>query len=169
MLKTKEDSMQNSIARPSDRFIPFYIIGFFVFLIVLLSSFVWISVHGYNGEITKDAYKKGLEYNKILATAEEQKQLGWKDNLQITTQNLNAQINFSLSDKLGNPITNAQVKVWFVRPVQSGHDFNLPLIADGKGNYTAKTKLDLTGLWEAHISATYNKQNYQKVAVIQAD
>jgi len=161
--------MQNSLPRPSDRFIPFYIIGFFVGLIILLSWFCWIAVHGYNGEITKDAYKKGLEYNKTLETAEAQKQLGWKDNLQIKTQNLDAQINFSLSDKSGNPITNAQVKVWFVRPVQSGHDFNIPLIADGKGNYSAKTKLDLAGLWEAHISATYNKQNYQRVEKIQAD
>ena len=37
---------------------------------VPMIGFAWIAFHTYTGEVTVDAYKKGLAYNSAIARAE---------------------------------------------------------------------------------------------------
>lgn len=144
--------------RPSDRFIPYYFVIFFVALAGLLFWFVDIAVKTNTGVITENAYNKGLAYNKIISAADEQEKLGWKGEI-----NLNARrISFKLTDKSNNPISNAHVTAFFLRPTSSGHDKQIDLVPDYNGNYTADIDLELKGLWDVTILATYKENNYQK-------
>src|SRR5689334_21580415 len=102
--------MSPSTARPSDRFIPYFILAFFVALALLLAWFVWIAMRDYPGEVTRDAYRQGLEYNHIIENSAAQARLGWKNELHFTVHGLSIDMTFMLADKAGKPITDAMVK-----------------------------------------------------------
>lgn len=156
--------MNASPAKNCDRFIPYYIVAFFIFLILVLVWFVMLAIRNYPGEITHNAYTKGLTYNRALAESEAQTKLGWNSIIRFQYDHLNVSTIFTLSDKNGSPIKDAAVNAWFIRPTHAGSDLDhVPLKPDGKGTYTAKTTLAWPGEWEVHISATYQKHNYQQV------
>lgn len=146
--------------RPSDRFIPWYIATFFVAFTALLSWFGWFAVQHYNGEITKDSYKKGLAYNRVISSAEAQQALHWKSTLDTRTDGSQISATFTLADMHG-PITGAQVFARFVRPTQAGNDADIRFSESAPGQYTASTGLAWRGVWEMRLSATARNHNYQ--------
>jgi nitrogen fixation protein FixH len=158
--------MVSSASRSSDRFIPWYIVAFFAFFILLLSSFAWIAIRSYTGEVTEDAYKKGLAYNAVIGKAEEQARIGWKGTLQISAQGRKAHIIFMLSDAGGHPIKDAKVSARCVRLTQAGGDALLMLTPDGKGRYDGSIMLAWLGQWKLHVSATYGGHNFQQVRTV---
>lgn len=155
--------MEVSQAKPSDRFIPYYIVAFFVLLTCILGTFIWIAVHNYSGEVTTNPYTKGLQYNKDIANQAAQEKLGWQGNIRFETHGFDVQSFLTLTDSKGKPVTGAVAEAWFIRTTQAGHDTKITLVSNGKGNYVGKTKLFWKGVWEVHISATYNGHNYQQV------
>ncbi len=159
-----ENDMTPSAGRPSDRFIPYYIVGFFVFLTLLLSAFIYVAIHNYPGEVTRDPYQEGLHYNHIISEAAAQRRLGWKGHMKFDAHELTVHTCFSLADKNGKAITNADTRVWFIRPTHAGHDKDaVPLKADGKGNYSGVIHLAWPGDWEVHVSATSGNHNFQMI------
>ena len=152
-----------SSARSSDRFIPYYIVAFFIFLTSLLTLFVWLAIRNYPGEVTNDAYKKGLQYTSTIEKSEAQEKLGWNSDIHFTMHGLEVTALFTLIDKDKHPIKNAQTNAWFIRPTHAGQDQKIALTSDGKGSYSGKTTLAWPGAWEVHISSTYNGHNYQRV------
>ncbi|HEU5047856.1 MAG TPA: FixH family protein [Rickettsiales bacterium] len=156
--------MEHTAARPSDRFIPYYIALFFVMLMALIFWFVWLCIRNYPGEVVKHAYQDGLYYNQAIAHSEAQAKLGWHTDLTFNTQGKNVQTILTLADKSGKPITNAEVKAWFIRPTHAGFDqSDLAMNNDGNGHYSLKNTLPLSGEWNVHLSATCQGQNYQLV------
>jgi nitrogen fixation protein FixH len=153
--------MDTSVPRPSDRFIPWYIVGFFVAFMLLLSWFAWVAVKGYTGEVTKDAYKKGLAYNRVIAKAEEQEALGWKGALQVVALGREARVTFTLKDKQDQPVKDGIVNLRCYRPTQASNDAELTLKPDGTGQYTGDVTLAWPGLWEMHVSALAGGHEFQ--------
>lgn len=160
--------MEHSAARPSDRFIPYYIALFFVMLTALIVWFVWLCIRNYPGEVVRHAYQDGLYYNQTIAQSEAQAKLGWHTDVTFHPQGKEVATMLSLADKNGKPIKNAQVIAWFIRPTHAGFDqTDLTLQGDGKGHYSLKNTLPLSGEWDVHISATYQGQNYQLVKYLE--
>lgn len=155
--------MNHSSARPSDRFIPYYIAAFFVLLMTAMGIFIYVAMHNYPGEVVGNPYREGLKYNHTIAEAEAQAKLGWKSDLQFAAHGQDVKIDFTLTDKNGAPVTGADTKVWFIRPTIAGHDQNISLIEHGKGLYSGTATLAWPGDWEVHVSATVNGNNYQQV------
>ena len=153
--------------RPGDRWIPWYIVAFFVFFMVLLTGFAWIAFHTYSGEVTKDAYKKGLAYNTTIANADTQKQLGWKSTIATTFRGKIVEIMFTLHDKNDKPMSDAGIVASLVRPTEAGYDKRITLHSHGEGVYHGNTYLDFSGVWNLQISATSEGHNYQKTKTIQ--
>jgi nitrogen fixation protein FixH len=155
-------AMQNSSPRPSDRWIPWIIVSFFIAFIIPLAWFTWLSVDTYTGQVTSNAYQKGLAYNDIIAHAEAQQQLGWKTDIKMQTDASGMEVQFYLRDKQGNPISDASVLARFTRATQSGHDREIILQPKGQGAYTGSVKLELPGLWNMRISVSKGEHNYQQ-------
>lgn len=153
-------------AKPIDRYIPYFIISFFAVLVAAMAIFIWLAIRNYPGEVREDAYREGLKYNQLLARAQAQEKLGWQGELNFSMHGRKIEITFKLSDKNGDPIRNASVNAWFIRPTHAGHDQEIPLKPDGKGSYSGKTSLAWQGDWEVHISATKGGYNYQQVKSI---
>lgn len=144
--------------RPSDRFIPYYFVLFFLLLAILLFWFVRIAISTNTGVISENAYNDGLAYNKIIAASDEQEKLGWKGEITLNDN----RISFKLVDKDNNPISDAEVKAFFVRPTTAGHDKQINLLPDKSGNYMADIDLELKGLWDVTILSTYGVNSFQK-------
>ena len=146
--------------------IPWAIIAFFASFMLLLGSFAWIALHTYPGEATDDAYNKGLAYNHDLQSAAAQDALGWESSLQLVPQGHVVEIEFTLRDASGNPITNASIIARARRATQAGHDTQISLKTGGKGLYRGRMKLDWPGAWDIRVSATQGADNYQKSKII---
>lgn len=147
----------NPMPRPSDKYIPWYIVAFFVFLTVLFGWFVYIAEHTYTGVVTDEAYEKGLAYNAVIAAADAQEKMGWGSSLSYKDK----RITFSLHDKQGKPVTGATVTMWFYRPVHDGKDSEVGMKEQGTGVYAAQQLPSQPGLWEIRVLAVKGEDRYQ--------
>jgi nitrogen fixation protein FixH len=154
--------MQNSSPRPSDRWIPWIIVSFFVAFIIPLTWFTWLSIETYTGQVTSNAYQKGLAYNDTIAHAEAQQLLGWQAETKTEASADGLRVHFQLKDKQGQPINDAAVLARFTRPTQSGHDREISLKPQAAGVYVGTAALELSGLWNIRISVSKGKDNYQQ-------
>jgi nitrogen fixation protein FixH len=153
-----------SLPRPSDRWIPWYFVAFFIALVSILVPMCVIAVRTNSGVVTDNAYEKGLAYNKAIQAAARQNALHWRGDLAIIpVSGDRIRADFSLADANGKSLDNAAVTLWLVRPAQAGKDQTAPMKLQSAGRYSAELALPLRGLWEARVSATANGQNYQIV------
>lgn len=153
--------MPSTAVSKRDRWIPWAIVAFFVCFIALLSGFAWIAFHSYTGEVTENAYKKGLAYNADIAHANAQAELGWKTVLEIQTYDKITAIVFSLRDASNHVISDATVTAYLSRPTQAGHDLAVALTFND-GTYRGMASLKWKGIWDIRISATRDGYNYQQ-------
>lgn len=149
-------------ARPSDRFIPWYIVIFFVAQAGLYAWFVSIAHRTYPGMVTEKAYDKGLRYNEVIAQTKLQEKLGWSS---VITASFGgdgkAHISVALADNAARPLSGAKAALWLIRPVQDGMDIRLEMKPAENGVYTAATALPVRGLWEARIRMEKDGDRYQ--------
>lgn len=143
------------------KYIPYLIIGFFVLFIGILSVMTYVATHHYSGVMTKETYRRGLDYNETLAKAAKQEALGWKGSFTYTVKEQRANIIFMLRDKQNAPISDASVIAVFFRPTQQGNDVRFSLTSVGDGKYVGTTTLAWQGQWQVTISATKSENNYQ--------
>ncbi|MFC3052759.1 FixH family protein [Kordiimonas pumila] len=149
--------------RPSDRWIPWYFVAFFVVLIMISAGFVAIAVTTHTGVVTEHAYQKGLDYNDTIAAAEKMHHTGWAGTVTFNpvASALEGNMVFTLQDKAGKPVENAAVMASVFRPTQSGYDFAFPLDARGAGVYSADVVFPLSGQWEVRFFAEKPDATFQ--------
>ncbi|MGB9151678.1 MAG: FixH family protein [Alphaproteobacteria bacterium] len=153
-----------SLPKPSDRWIPWYIFGFFGLLIIILVPMAIIAVRTNTGIVTDNPYEKGLAYNNSIQAEQRQEALKWQGHLTVETlASSNVKATFSLADASGAPLDKADVKLWFVRPTQDGIDRNMALHERSGGQYSAEFSLPVRGLWEARVSVMKDGKNYQLI------
>ncbi len=139
--------------RPSDRWIPWYFVAFFVALTAILAHFVWLAVHNFPGTVADKAYEQGLAYNQVLRAAAAQDQLGWRATLDFSAPEQTLRLTYNLHDAAGAPLRGATVKAWLYRPSSSKLDEKLTLTETRPGVYEVETIKPLAGQWEARFAA----------------
>lgn len=153
---------ETSLPRPSDRWIPWYFVAFFVVLTSILVPMCVIAVRTNTGLVTDGAYEKGLAYNKAIQAFDEQKKLNWQGDVLISpTADGAVRVDFSLKDSAGHPLDGADAHFWLVRPTQAGHDQTFVMRAVGNGHYQVEVTTPVHGLWEARAAANLNGHNFQ--------
>lgn len=65
--------------------IPYFFLAFFLVVLLVNISYIYISQTTWRGISTQDSYQKGLQYNQVLQTAKKQKELGWKIKIHLKT------------------------------------------------------------------------------------
>ena len=142
--------------------IPWVFVGLFLLVLAVNGTMITIAVSTFNGLETTNAYEKGLAYNDRLAAAAEQEQLGWKASLD-TAPNEQGQVTltFDLSDRLGAPITAADVHAHVDRPLQAGHDQTGQLEETADGRYEVTLDLPFKGQWDVRITADARGERYR--------
>lgn len=143
--------------RPSDKWIPWYIVLFFVGITCVLATFTWIALSTHTGTVTDDAYKKGLAYNETIHQADAQKAWGYQPSLARAGDD----VVFTLKDGAGTPVEGASASVWFFRPADARGDVRGDMTADAAGVWRYDASGLARGLWEVRILAATPKGAYQ--------
>lgn len=144
--------------RPSDKYIPWYFVAFFVVLAILDGVFVYLATTSHTGVVEENHYERGLAYNERVAAIEAQEALGWQTSLTFTEE---GRVLFDAANKVGTPIEGATIEAQFVRPTQDGSDFVLSLGEIQPGLYGAETDAAGPGQWEIRVFVEWKQQQYQ--------
>ena len=145
-------------ARPSDRFIPWLVVLFFVVFMSVDAVMVTLALRTHSGVVTESAYEKGLAYNQTLEAARLQAESHWHHELTLEGRVLR----FYLADSAGTPARDANVVVKVKREVKDGHDFEVVMQpVAGEGYYEAVLDVPMAGAWQVRVYATWQSKHYQ--------
>jgi|JI10StandDraft_1071094.scaffolds.fasta_scaffold15568_7 nitrogen fixation protein FixH len=143
--------------KPVDKYIPWMFVLFFVVFIAVDAVMVTLAVRTQTGLVTEQAYEKGLAYNRALEAAAEQKNWGGTGIIKLEGKRLS----FTLKDKEGLAIHDAEVTATVRRPVQAGYDATYPMARTGQQSYVADVEFPLPGEWDIRVSAKWQNRHYQ--------
>jgi len=92
-------------------------LGFFGTIFAVNGVFAYLAVDTYTGLETEQAYLKGLDYNRTLDAAAEQKARGWQVGLtEETTPDGLRRFTLSYAEKDGRPLYGLEVSLELRRP-----------------------------------------------------
>lgn len=146
----------------SGQWIPWVFFGLFLLVLAVNGTMIVIAVSTFTGLETTQAYEKGLAYNNRLAAVAEQERLGWTTDFMTTPMGeQRVALALTLSDRLDQPITAADITATLLRPVQEGHDLKVHLDHQGNGSYAADVDLPLAGQWDVQLTAKARGHTYR--------
>lgn len=148
---------EESLPRPSDKWIPWYFVLFFAVLSCIFGGFAWVAVTTHTGTVTDGAYQKGLAYNGVIEKAERQAALGYRPALVREGDRLV----FTLAGADGAPVAVETATVWFYRPANARRDLRAAMAPAGGGRFEYAPDLPAAGLWEVRILARTAQGPYQ--------
>ncbi len=144
------------------RWIPLLFVVFFLVVFAANGALVTIAVSSWTGLTTETYYRDGVEYNRRIAAAERQAELGWDVALTAEAQpGRRLDFGVSLAGPDGRPLYPQEVSVAFVRPTAEGNDSTHQLARRGEGRYGAVIELPLAGVWDAQVTVIAEGRRYQ--------
>ena len=129
--------------------------GFGIVLAVNLAM-VWLALDSWPGLVSDTAYRDGLEFNRVLAAGERQKELGWQLSLEVP----DGVIEMEIAGPDGMPVDGLSVNAMAYRPASEGSDRRFDLLEVSPGRYRATAALPLEGNWNVVIDAVRDGQPY---------
>lgn len=165
---------------------PATIVGFFLFIIVIDSTFVTMATKGVSGDVaswlfpaprnagkvesyfpgtvSNDYQKAQSEYNDYLSQLEKQKQRGWQIRKGWTqTPHVGEEQVFQveLRDKQGQLLPGAEIVGRFLRPSNSKEDVDFTLQEVSPGLYQVRLSLAYPGNWDMDMYIHRGEDRHQ--------
>ncbi len=141
--------------QPRDKWIPWYIVAFFVVVCSVDGVMAYFAVSTRTGVVTEHHYEQGLHYNDIIVQAEKQTALGWTGDIEFVATNAektSGTLSFVLLDAHKMAVSGAKVTAKIVRPTQDGYDALLSLQETSAGNYMSALTLPMQGQWDIEVA-----------------
>lgn len=113
------------------------------------------------GLVDNKYYEKGRDVEKNFhKKMEARSRLGWDIRLQapsqiVVGQNHNYSVN--IVDKVGMPVSDAQVKLQAYRPSDASADIIVPMESVTGGVYQARINLPLKGIWDLKVQVGHGE------------
>ena len=149
-----------TVRRPPGSWIPWLFVGFFLLVIAVNGTMIWIALGSWTGLATNQAYDRGLTYNRNLEAAARAAALGWQPSLAATLDGETGTVELILNGADGAPVTGAEVTVRFERPTSEGLDFAVPLAGTAPGVYRGGFVLPAEGAWNLHATIRRGEDLY---------
>ena len=132
------------------------ILGFFGIMLAVNMVFLFFALSTFNGGEGGKAYQAGLDYNRTIAAARAQEQLGWSPRIEATTA---GQVTVLLTDRNGAPVIALAVSGDIGRP--AADKFTRPLVFKEvrPGTYAAEPGALDAGNWVVNLSARANTES----------
>ncbi|GER05102.1 hypothetical protein JCM17846_27840 [Iodidimonas nitroreducens] len=129
--------------------------GFFGLILGANIIMMVFAAMSYDGVQEEDAYRKGRDYNDVLAAAAAQNALGWQVEFdqKMGGMVLQRQVFARFLDDRGQPLDDLDVRATFFSPIEEEHDTGLGLANLGAGRYEGMITVPRAGRWELRISA----------------
>lgn len=119
--------------------------AFFGSIFAITGAFFWIAQTTFPGS-DPAAYRRGLYYNRILAEAARQDQLGWE----VTARYEAGRLLVVAVDREGRPLTGESVQARVGRPTTNRYDQTVQLPEGAGGTYAAPLSLE-PGSWDVEV------------------
>ncbi len=129
-------------------------IVFFGVIFAVNGAFVYFALNSWPGLDVENAYRRGIEYNKVLSAANIQASLGWRSRLKVQRmEGSGNQIVVAMQTEAGKPIPELQLTLRLRRPTHEGHDQVAFLKQSAPGIYTGQMQIPMPGMWQAVVRA----------------
>ncbi len=125
--------------------------AFFGVMFAANGVFVYYALSTFNGIETRDAYRKGLNYNDQLTTEAERLKRGWKS--EIVVQPELQSLSVAIKDQAGYPVAGLQLQADMGRPATDKFDRQYTFAETGPGLYAAAFNKAEAGTWILALSA----------------
>lgn len=144
------------IERPRLGWGPWVFVAMFTVVVAANGIMIAFAFTSWTGLETRDAYEKGVDYNRTLEAARAQEALGWQVESQVvSTGGQGVRIEVNLRNRRGDAVAPEQVRVRLIRPTHSGHDMTMTLAKRGAGRYGGNLVLPLRGQWDLLVLAEH--------------
>ena len=129
------------------------IVGFFAVVISANMIMAYFAIDTFPGLETEDAYRKGRDYNDILAAAQRQEALGWQESISLekTGSGTGAAHHLKLVLAGAEDESGLKVQLLLKRPATDADDQLLALVETTAGTFEAVTSELMQGRWKASL------------------
>lgn len=133
-------------------------IAFFGVIFAVNGVFLVSALNTHTGIVSKQPYRKGLDYNDRIAADERQQKLGWTHTIALDQKSEDARL--VLADKHGRPVSGLDVQGFLGRPSTEQHDTRIAMEEQGTpGTYIAKVGALEPGNWLLAVEARETKSD----------
>ncbi len=109
------------------------LLGFFLLVFAVNGVFIYFSLSSHPGTTARDAYREGLDYNRVLENAARQQALGWR--AQILDED--GTVRLVLQDAAGAAVAGLAGTAQVGRPASDSEDRILDTAETAPGRYEA--------------------------------
>lgn len=126
-------------------------VAFFGVIFAVNGFFLASALSTHTGIVSKQPYRKGLDYNRRIAADARQQKLGWRHDIALAPDRRSVAV--TLADRNGRPVTGLHVEGFIGRPSTEQHDVRVALREVTPGRYTADIAALAPGNWLIQFAA----------------
>lgn len=132
----------------------FGVLAMFGVVVAVNMVFVYLAIDTFTGVTTKNPYQEGITYNRVLASRDAQRDLGWRGDVTFgRTAAGEDDITVTLQDGAGAPLSGLTLDGTLRRPTHDGMDQALTWREEAPGAYRAAVALPRRGNWDLAVTA----------------
>lgn len=132
----------------------YILLGFFGVMVIVNGIFVYFALTSFSGLSVEDSYERGVNYNKVIASEENQKSRGWKEDLTFDAiGDFRGAVTLGLADKNGAKITGLHAVVTIRRPLGPVEEQTQQLVVS-QGRLETEIKFASAGQWDLSFEIT---------------
>ncbi len=142
---------------------PYIFLGMLGLVVVVNGALAYFATSTFNGLVAENAYEKGNSFNKSLAAARDQADMGWTVDATLTpgASGHGAEIAISFKNKEGKALDGLDVQALADRPNIAGVERRIVFTPKGNGQYAAQVDFPQAGQWDVDFLASGDGTTYQ--------
>ena len=133
------------------RWIPWVFVWGFGIVLAANGIMVFFAFDSFTGISTADSWQRGLAFDRQLEAQQRARTLAWRVAARLDPAAAGHRLTLAVHDRTGRPLSSAQVRAEFLRPVEPGFDFDIALRPLGNGRYDAPVGPLRPGQWRVRF------------------
>ena len=127
---------------------------FFGIMFTVNFYFVYVALNTYPGEVVKNPYIQGIEYNQTLDRRAAQATLGWRAQIGLEGHAGDYTLHVKIRDSQASGLDRLQLAAELGRTISDREDRALVFTAQGDGNYLCDIGELAPGKWDVRLRAS---------------
>lgn len=131
-------------------------VAFFAVVIAVNVLMTTLAIKSFDGLDQQDAYRKGRDYNQVLAEQRAEAALGWSTQIDpriVDPVRRTVELTLSVAGARGGAVPGLVVEGTLKRPTNAALDVPVAFTPLGAGRYRAQVTLPAWGRWTLAVSA----------------
>lgn len=126
-------------------------LGFFGVIFAVNGVFLYFAIDTWPGLANDRAYVEGLDYNRVLEAAAEQRALGWTSTVTYRDGEAGSIVAVSLAGPDGEPLSSRRPTISLLRPLGAGEPVDLAAHEASPGVYETVVPALEPGRWRVTV------------------